>query len=267
MRSLCLLILSLSIAPFAWAETRVFVSLAGTLLEAEITAVSGDSVTLKRASDDQSITISRTTLCKEDNAYISRWQERSAAPPAAPAPVPAPGPAAATTPAQSAQKYRLTCQTLPAKSTRGTSTGSMHTIELTYNFTFSNQEVKRDLESARGTAITLGRELGAASGDLIVLQKVDFDVNIRAQSKMAYATPPMRLSYSQDPDSQYGVKNYGYVLIIRDAAGAILLVEASPDTSARYVKEILALDKVPCVVTREFQPQSRGQVPLGYISF
>ena len=51
MRILRLLFLSFIIVPVAVAETRVFVSLAGTLLEAEITAIAGDSVTLKRMSD------------------------------------------------------------------------------------------------------------------------------------------------------------------------------------------------------------------------
>lgn len=260
MRLLYLQLLLFITAPFALADTRVFVSLAGSLLEAEITAVSGDSVTLKRASDQQPLTISRRTLCKEDNAYISRWQEQHAGSSAEVAPAPAPA-------AAPAQKYRLVCQTLPAKSARAAGNSDFRTTELTYNFSLSNQEVKRDLENARGLAFTLGRNLGDPSGDLIVLQKVEFEMNLRAQSKMVYTTPPVRISYSVDPDSPYGVKSYGYVLIIRDAAGNILLTEASPDASARYTKELIAIDKVPCVVSREFRVQTRGEVPIGYISF
>ena len=54
-------------------QARVFVSLAGTLLEAEITAVTGDNVTLRRANDNLPLVVKRSTLCKEDNAYITRW--------------------------------------------------------------------------------------------------------------------------------------------------------------------------------------------------
>ena len=58
------LILSVMLAGIeASAETRVFVSLAGTLLEAEITATNGDSVTLKRKSDDQPLVVNCKTLC------------------------------------------------------------------------------------------------------------------------------------------------------------------------------------------------------------
>lgn len=247
----------------AHAEPRVFVSLAGSLLEAEITTATADTVTLKRTDDQQTLTISRRTLCKEDNAYISRWQEQNTAPATEAAPV-VPVPASASGPAQ---KYRIVCQTLPAKSTRGASNGDLRTVEVTYNFNLSNQEVKRDLENARGTAITLARNLAETGDNLIVLQKVDFDLNLRAQSKMVYTTPPVRLTYSQDPTDRYGVKSHGYVLIIRDSAGNIIHVEASPDASARYAKEILSLDKVPCLVDREFRLKTGIPLPLYNISF
>ncbi|MBB5034230.1 hypothetical protein [Prosthecobacter vanneervenii] len=264
MRFLCLLLLSFVTAPLAAAENRVFVSLAGSLLEAEITAVSGDSVTLKRADDQQTLTVSRKTLCKEDNAYISRWQEQHGTTPATAAAPPAPAPAPAAAPSQ---KYRLVCQTLPAKNTRGASDGDLRTVEVTYTFNLSNQEVRRDLENARGTAITLARNLSDSDDHLIVLQKVNFEINIRAQSKMVYTTPPVHLTYSQDPSDRYGVKTHGYVFIIQDAAGNMIHVEASPDANARYTKEILALDKVPCVVNREFRVQTGSTLPLYNIRF
>ncbi|MCF7784665.1 MAG: hypothetical protein K9N47_01005 [Prosthecobacter sp.] len=262
MRSVRLLFLSFLIAPMALADPRVFVSLAGSLLEAEITAVSGDNVTLKRASDQQPLVVNRKTLCKEDNAYIASWVAQH--PDQATAPAPAPATVGTSAPAQ---KYRLVCQTLPAKSNRGPPDSDHRVFEYTYNFNLSNQEVSRDLQNARGLALTLGKSVLEPNGDLIVLQKEEFDVNIRPQSKMVHTTQPMRLTYSQDPDSPYGVKSYGYVLIIRDAAGNILLVEASPDASAKFTKEILALPDAPCMVDREFKLKSKTEVPLGYISF
>ena len=63
------------------------------------------------------------------------------------------------------------------------------------------------------------------------------------------------------------MKSYGYVLIIRDATGNILLVEASPDTSAKFTKEILSLTEVPCMVDRDFKLQANSTVPTSYISF
>lgn len=260
MRSARLLVLSCFIAPLALAETRVFVSLAGTLLEAEITAVSGDNVTLKRSSDQQTLTINRKTLCKEDSAYIATWAAQH------PDLATAPAPTAAGTSAP-AQKFRLVCQTLPAKSNRGPPDSDHRVFEYTYNFNLSNQEVGRDLQNARGLALTLGKSVLEPNGDLIVLQKEEFDVNIRPQSKMVHTTQPVRLTYSQDPDSPYGVKSYGYVLIIRDAAGNVLLVEASPDASAKFTKEILTLPEAPCMVDRDFKLKARTDVPLGYISF
>jgi hypothetical protein len=260
MRSVRLLFLSCLLAPMALAETRVFVSLAGTLLEAEITAVSGDNVTLKRSSDQQTLVVSRRTLCKEDGEYIARWQAQHANLPPTSAP-------AIVDSAASVPKYSLTCQTLPAKSNRGRANSDYRVFEYTYNFNLSNREVVRDLQNARGLAVTLGKNVADPNGDLVVLQKEEFEVNIRAQSKMLHTTQPVRLSYSEDPDSRYGVRSYGYVLIIRDAAGNVLHVEASPDASAKYVKEILSIPQAPCMVDRDFRLKTRAEIPLGYISF
>lgn len=261
MRSARLLVLSFLIAPLALADTRVFVSLAGSLMEAEITAVSGDNVTLKRSSDQQTLTINRKTLCKEDSAYIATWAAQH------PDLATAPAPTAAGT-AAPAQKYRLVCQTLPAKSNRSGGDLYQRTFEHTYNFNLSNQEVNRDLQDALGLVIILGKNTSDRNGDLIVLQKEEFDISIRPQSKMVHTTQPVRLTYFVGGDSpDAGVKSYGYVLIIRDAAGNVLHVEASPDTSAKFTKEILSLPEAPCMVDREFKLKPKTDVPLEYISF
>jgi hypothetical protein len=255
------LILSVMLAGIeASAETRVFVSLAGTLLEAEITATNGDSVTLKRKSDDQPLVVNCKTLCKEDNAYIARWIEQH------PDKAAGPPPTTVTTPAP-VQKFSLGCQTLPSKSNRGNAASGERIIELSYNFNLNNREVQRDLESARGVAVTLGKNTGDSGNDIIVLQKEIFDVNIRAQSKMVHSTTPIRLTYSQGAGAPYGVKSYGYVLIIQDGAGNILFVESSPDGNAKFAKEILALSEVPCLVDRDFKLKPDSVVPAAYISF
>jgi hypothetical protein len=259
MRSVRLLFLSFLIAPMALADTRVFVSLAGTLLEAEITSVAGDNVTLKRSSDLQSIVVNRKTLCKEDSAYIASW--------AAQHPDLATAPAAKGTTAP-VQKYRLVCQTQPAKSNRSGGDLYQRTFEHTYNFNISSQEVNRELQNARGLALILAKNTSDRNGDLIVLQKEEFDISIRPQSKMVHTTQPVRLTYFVGGDSpDDGVKSYGYVLIIRDAAGNVLHVEASPDTSAKFTQEILALPDAPCLVNRDFKLRSKTDVPMTYISF
>lgn len=255
-----LLYLTFALSALAQAESRVFVSLAGTLLEAEIAEVSGDNVTLKRTTDGQTLVVNRRTLCKEDHAYIDRWAAENPGMASAPAPE-QPGPPAVF------QKFTLSCQTLPSKSNRGAADGGIRTIELSYNFNINNREVQRDLQGARGLVITLGKNAAESGGDLIVLQREVFDVAIRAQSKMVYSTQPVRLTYNQGVGNPYGVKSYGYVLIISDANGNILFTEASPDSGAKYTKEILAFGEVPCVVDRDFKIRSKSELPMAYISF
>jgi hypothetical protein len=256
--SILLLIVSLATGMLL-GETRVYVSLAGTLLEAEITAVSGNNVTLKRISDNQMLVVNRKTLSKEDNAYITRWIEQNPEKSLAPAVMPAATPAPA-------QKISLACQTLPSKSDRGPPDGGKHVIELSYKFNISNREVRSDLVNASGVVVTLGKNYGDLDKSLIVIQKELFDVNIGAQSKMVYSTTPVRLTYYQGA-SGYGVKNYGYVLIIRDSAGKMLFIEASPDSGEKFAKEILDLKEVPCVVDRDFKVNAAAEVPSIYISY
>lgn len=264
MRPVRLFFVSFLIAmPALAGDTRVFVSLAGTLLEAEITSVAGDNVTLKRASDSQTLVVNRRTLCKEDGEYITRWQEQhvSSGSPATTLIMPR---EAAASPAQ---KFRIVCLALPSKSNRGPASGDHRVFEHTYSFNLSNQEVSRDLQNARGLAVTLAKNVAEPNGDLIVLQREEFDISLRAQSKLVHTTQPVRLTYSQDPNFPYGVKSYGYVLIIRDAAGAVLHVQASPDSSARFTKEILSITQTPCVVDREFKVKSSSDAAFGYISY
>lgn len=259
MRRLRPIVLILALALVAKAEARVFVSLAGTLLEAEITAVNGDDVTLKRLSDEQPLVVNRKTLCKDDNAYIQRWQEQNGGEKTMTA-------AAAPTAQAPPQKFSITCQTLPSKRSRGSDLG-MRVIELSYNFNLNNREVSRDLSDARGVVVTLGRDSSLSGSDLIVLQKETFEVNIRAQSKIVQSTTPVRLSYSVGAASAFGVKGVGYVLIIHDAAGNILFTEASPDTYGKFTKEIMAITEVPCIVDRDFKLKPSASIPTGYISF
>lgn len=265
MRQSLLLIALLSAAAQAMADSRVFVSLAGSLLKAEVTAATGENVTLKRADDGQTMVIPRNTLCKEDNEYIKSWLERNSSAETQP---PSPTPAAPMAPSAPAQKYRLTCHILPAKSNRGPADGGDRVIEMSYNFIINNQEVTRDLSGAKGIVITLGKNAAESSGDLIVLQQQHFDVNIRAQSKMEFSTTPVRLSYGKRPGTPtFGVKSYGYALLILDAAGALLFVEASPDSLRKYTQEIIGITEVPCVVDRDFKLNAGAVVPVNYISF
>lgn len=256
-----LLLFSL-IATAAHAKPHVFVSLAGTLLEAEITATAGDSITLKRVSDNQTLIVKRSTLCKQDQTFIAAWMIEN---PDKAVVTTATAPAAVA--AATIQKYSISCQVLPSKSTRGAADGGTRTIEVSYAFNINNREVKRDIEGAKGIVLTLGKNAAQNNGDLIVLQKETFDVSIRAQSKMAYSTPPVQLTYYKGETTRYGVSSHGYVLILCDAAGNILFTESTPDGNTKFTKEILAITEVPCVIDRDFKLQPKADVPTGYITF
>ncbi|HBJ83855.1 MAG TPA: hypothetical protein DDZ88_08310 [Verrucomicrobiales bacterium] len=241
-------------------QARVFVSLAGTLLEADITAVDGDNVTLQRAGGGQPLVVKRNTLCKEDLAYIARWMEanpdKTTLPSASTAGAPAP-----------ARKYNLLCEVQSSKSNRGAADGGPRTVEISYAFHLHNREVQRDLEGASGMILTLGKDATGSGGDLIVLQKVHFDVAIKAQSKIVQSTEKVLLSYFQGAGPRMGVLTHGYVIFILDAAGNVLLSQSNPVGNTKHLKEIQAINEVPCVIDRDFTVQPNAQVPSGYIEF
>ena len=234
----------------ALAETRFFVSTSGSLLEAELVGVTGRNVTLKRKDDGQSLTVPRDTLCGEDHAYIDAWiAEHPEAMTATSAPAP---PTSADT-----RKFSLTSTIRGSKSNRGDS--YFRTVVLSYTAVLQSREVSRDLNGAKGILITVAKDAEDINR-LYVMQRVEFDINLRAQSKVEHSTPKVELSYFQDSGNRSGVKEQGCVLIVLDAAGKVEYVDASTSGSEAYVKELLAM-KPPCAVDREFRVAEGVSIP------
>lgn len=238
-------------------ETRFFVSTAGTLLEAELVSAAGENVTLRRKEDGRELTVVRATLCKEDHAYIDAWLARtqpdgmkSTTTTATPAPAAVSGP-----------KFSLTANVRSNKSNRGDTFS--RTVTLSYNVQLQSREVSRDLTGAKGVLITLAKDASAGDDRLYVLQKVEFDVNLRAQGKMEHASPAVKVGYTIGAaGDRVGVKEHGYVLVVTDAAGNMQLADSSPAGNEKYAKEVLALT-APCVVDRSFQVKADASLPGG----
>lgn len=232
------------------ADTRFFVSTSGSLLEAELVSVAGRNVTLRRKDDGQSLTVPRDTLCGEDHAYIDAWiaehpEQMTAT--TAPAPVAR----------EDTRKFSLTSTIRGSKSNRGDS--NSRTVVLSYTAVLQSREVTRDLNGAKGILITVAKDAEDINR-LYVMQRVEFDFELRAQSKVEHSTPKVELSYSQDSGNRTGVKEQGCVLIVLDAAGKVEYVDASTSGSEAYVKELLAM-KPPCAVDREFRVAEGVSLP------
>lgn len=258
-------LLLLLTAPLAQAETRVFVSLAGTLLEAEIVSVTGENVTLKRVNDGQPLTINRNTLCKEDVAYITRWEAEKASPAPAPASTPSPGPAAAAAPSGAPfQKYSFEVQSQPSRNNQAPLGSTEDVFEVSYTFTIANKEVSRDLAGGKAVIYTLGRSAVKAS-DVVVLQKVELDLAVRAQSRTTLTTPAVQLVSSQEP--RYGVRTMGYVLFILDASGNVLQADSSPNGTSTDWQTLSSLTPIPCLVDRDFKPRPGLDQLIAYLRF
>jgi hypothetical protein len=249
MRSRAVPLLTLLIlAAIGRAEPRFFVSTAGTLLEAELVSVNGTNVALRKKDDGSMLNVPRATLCKEDQSYIDFWAaahpEMAAQAPAAPAP---------TAPVSGGPKFSLSSSVRSAKSSRGGADGGYRTIDIAYNIVLQSREVKRDLIGAKAVIITFGKEAASGGDDrLYVMQKLEWDVNLRAQGKFEQTTPEVRLSYYQGSNYRDGAKEYGYIFIVVDAAGVIQHVDCTPDGNQKHAQAALGFT-APSVIDRDFR--------------
>lgn len=238
----------LLLAAVGQAETRFFVSTAGTLLEAELMAVNGSSVTLRKKDDGSTLNVPRATLCKEDQNYIEFW---SAAHPDMAAQAPAASAAAA--PVAGGPKFSLSTSIRSAKSSRGAADGGYRTIDIAYNIVLQSREVKRDFIGGKAVMITLGKEAASGGDDrLYVMQKLEWEVNLRAQAKFEQTTPEVRLSYYQGSNYRDGAKEHGYIFIVLDAAGVIQHVDCTPNGNEKHAQAALAFT-APSVIDRDFR--------------
>jgi hypothetical protein len=250
----------LLLAALGRAETRFFVSTAGTLLEAELAAVNGPVVVLRKKDDASTIQVPRATLCKEDQNYIDFWAaahpEMAAQAPAAPAPA---------APVTGGPKFSLTSSIRSAKSSRGGADGGYRTIDIAYNITLQSREVKRDLIGAKAVMITLGKEAASGSDDrLYVMQKLEWEVNLRAQGKFEQTTPEVRLSYFQGTNYRDGAREYGYIFIVMNAAGVIQHVDCTPDGNEKHAQAALAFT-APSVIDRDFKTLANANFHSGIV--
>jgi hypothetical protein len=250
----------LLLAALGRAETRFFVSTAGTLLEAELAAVNGPVVVLRKKDDASTIQVPRATLCKEDQNYIDFWAaahpEMAAQAPAAPAPA---------APVTGGPKFSLTSSIRSAKSSRGGADGGYRTIDIAYNITLQSREVKRDLTGAKAVMITLGKEAASGSDDrLYVMQKLEWEVNLRAQGKFEQTTPEVRLSYFQGTNYRDGAREYGYIFIVMNAAGVIQHVDCTPDGNEKHAQAALAFT-APSVIDRDFKTLANANFHSGIV--
>lgn len=241
-------VLMLASTPLLAGEFRYFVSTAGTLLEAELTAVNGPNASLRKKDDGGLLVVPRATLCKEDQNYIEFW---AAAHPEAASQAPAA--MATATAATSGPKFSLFSTIRSTKSSRGAADGGLRTIDIGYNIQLQSREVRRELNGAKAIIITLGRDASSGMDDrLYVMQKLEWDLNLRAQAKFEQTTPEVRLSYYQDASERRGAREYGYLFVVVDAAGVIQHVDSSPDGMKKFAQKVLELS-APAVVDRELK--------------
>ena len=92
------------------------------------------------------------------------------------------------------------------------------------------------------------------------MQKIEFPLDLKAQSKVEQKTPEVRLGYYQGLTSREGTREHGYLLVVTDAAGAVQHVDGTPEGLQKRVDEVFKC-AAPAVLDRDFRVISNAVFP------
>lgn len=228
----CLFALFLIGAPLH-AETRLFTDTSGRSFQGELIKFTAGFVTIKRSSDGQEFTVKANNFSAEDNAYFA--QNNAAAQKSTA------GTSAAAV--ASGTPFRLSLKVSTSKSDR-ISKGEQFDDKqqvLQLSVDIKNEELKRDLLGANCSIIVLAKQI-LKPNTFLVVGREEFKVDVPLLKTFHYEqAKPIRLLYDDKNTAQYGYKYYGYICVIKDAGGKVVLSAANPNGNVPYADTALKL--------------------------
>lgn len=215
------------------AETRLFTDTSGRTFQGELIKFAAGFVTIKRSSDGQEFTVKANNFCAADNAYFaqnSATAQKSTG-----------GTGAAAT--ASGTPFRLSLKVSTSKSDRiskGEQFDDKQQI-LQLGIDIKNEELKRDLLGATGSLIVLAKQI-LKPNTFLVVGREEFKVDVPLLKTFHYEqAKPIRLLYDDKNVAQYGYKYYGYICVIKDAGGKVVLSAANPNGNVPYAETAMKL--------------------------
>lgn len=246
------------------AATRTFKDTSGRSIEAEVVSVSGDAVTLRR-SDGRVFLHPLAIFAPEDQAYIKNGgrevkrtdasapvpgkvekKEKEDAPPAVVEPKSA---------SASGQPYLLEPRIRIGKSDRLSKIEKFddRALRLSVGVDITNRHPTRELHGGKGTLIIMGRSV-LQLREYAVLGREEFPVDVPVKTPFRFEGKDIASEYDdKGGTSRFGYTYSGYVFVLQDAEGRIILAAASPGGNARFAEKVLTLQP-KTYVDRDFEP-------------
>ncbi|MBC8128328.1 MAG: hypothetical protein H8M99_14400 [Gloeobacteraceae cyanobacterium ES-bin-144] len=187
----------------------------GRSIDIELVAVSGESVTFRRQGDAKTFTLAISSFADDSQKLIR----------AKAADIPAALP-------------KIEANVVIGKRRKKEDSWYMETQEVTSTVKLTNADPTNASPALTGKIIFLGQE--QRTPDLLcVLSTQSFDATVEATKTFSFETKPFFTTYDSDNKGQGnvgGYQYYAYVLIVKDAAGKIILDETSNGTARLAIK-------------------------------
>lgn len=114
------------------------------------------------------------------------------------------------------------------------------TQRISLNIDLKNPENVRALTGGKAAILVFASDVRDPN-EFIVILKEEFEVSLAPFKSTTYETKSAKLVFDND-GYRYGQKYAGYVLVVKDAAGSIILIEGKPSFAEKNVEDALKLN-------------------------
>lgn len=129
------------------------------------------------------------------------------------------------------------------------------TQRISLNIDLKNPENVRALTGGKATILVFASDVRDPN-EFIVILKEEFEVTLAPFKSTSYETKSAKLVFDDD-GYRYGQKYAGYVLVIKDASGSIILIDGKPSFAEKNTENALKLT-VDDVFDKEFTFVKKG---------
>lgn len=213
----------LALIPSLKAEYRSFSSSDGVTIEAELVEATKEKVTIRRTDGMVFKDVPLSRFSEADRLYVDQWLEEQKA-------------IAATPDITAESKLRLYVLAGREEEIVDKNDDRIRFVPYWPQVVIQSEEKETDYRAVRGTLVILGNGMND-NDTYIILQSQDFVMDVLSRQKSIWEGQSFQSSYHLDKGG-YGY--CGYLLILRDREGQIILSKASNSSWEQNPRRVLA---------------------------
>jgi len=187
------------------SETRTFTSVNGDTIEAEVLAVNGDEVVIKRGTRSYTVPVDR--FSPADREYFAEWQKKK----------------------MRELVPRLEVHVNSGKSDRSDRSDSFDDRIGSFEFSvrIENEEPNYVLKEGEAALLVFG-ESCEVDDRYCIMQKNSFPVSLEDGGELEWEGDERLYRFDNRPPAYWGFEYYGYLLQIKNASGKVIYQKVTP---------------------------------------